>query len=255
MKAFKIKMILVIAISGLLLSSCIRQQKTWLLQDSDTKNVVTQFDNTKKTPYKIQPGDNLFINIYSTDKATSAYFQTNFPTVMSQTYLYLNSYVVNEDGYLTFSFIDKMMVKDLTLEQVQQQLQTTMSGYFKDVTVSVKMVSYVVSVLGEVESPKKFHVPEEQINILEAVANCGGFKEYANRKSVTLIRQTSTGSETVILDLSDKNILGSEYFYLMPNDIVYIPSLKSKSYTYEKLPYGLFVSTISLVIAVLAIMM
>ncbi|MBI9065901.1 MAG: polysaccharide biosynthesis/export family protein [Salinivirgaceae bacterium] len=253
MKALKTKIIYVIIIGALLFSSCIRQQKTWILQDSNSAE--TQFANTKKTAYKIQSGDNIYINIYSTDKATSAYFQSNLPTLMNQTYLYLNSYVVNEDGYLTFSFIDKMYVKDLSVEQVQKQLQTTMNTFFKDVTVSVKMVSYVVSVLGEVEDPSKFNVPEEQINVLEAVAICGGFKDYANRADITLVRQTSTGSETVQLNLQDKNILSSDYFYLMPNDVIYVPSLKSKSYTYEKMPYGLFISTISIVIAVLAITM
>lgn len=252
MKANRFKMVIVVTLLASFFSSCIRQQKTWILQDEDSKNIVTQFTNSKKTTYKVQTGDNLYINIYSTDKATSAYFQTNFPTVMNQTYLYLNSYVVNEEGYLTFSFIDKMFVKGQTVEQIQQQLQTTMNTYFKDVTVSVKLVSFFVSIIGEVESPGKFNIPQEHANLLEIVALAGGFKEYADRNQLAVIRQTESGSEMNYIDLTDKSMLSSNYFYLMPNDIIYIKSLKSKSWTYEKLPWGILISSLSLIIAILA---
>lgn len=253
MKATKFKMILAVLMLASIFSSCIRQKKTWILQDEDPKNVVKQFANSKKTTYRIQPGDNLYINIYSTDKATSAYFQTNFPTVMNQTYLYLNSYVVNEQGYLTFSFIDKMLVKGMTVEQIQQQLQTTMNSYFKDVTVSVKLVSFFVSVIGEVNTPGKYNIPQEQTNLLEVVALAGGFRDYADRKTLAIIRQTESGSEMNYIDMSDKTTLSSDYFYLMPNDVIYVKSLKSKSWTYEKLPYGIIISLLSLIIALLAI--
>jgi polysaccharide export outer membrane protein len=51
----------------------------------------------------------------------------------------------------------------------------------------------------------------------------------------------------------DKNMLASEYFYLMPNDVIYVQSLKSKSWTYEKFPYGLFMSTLALLVSIVAI--
>lgn len=250
MKNLRFNGITIILLIVLFSSSCIRQQKTWILQDEDPKNTINQFINNKKTTYKIQSGDNLYINIYSADKATSAYFQTNFPTIMSQTYLYLNSYVVNETGYLTFSFIDKMLVKGLTIDEVQQQLQTTMNTYFKDVTVSVKMVSFFVSVIGEVESAGKFHVPEEQINVIEAIALAGGFKEFADRTEIAIVRQTKTGSDMVYLDLSGKSTLSSDYFYLMPNDVIFIKSLKTKSFAYDKFPYAIILSTLSILIAI-----
>ncbi len=251
MKPSKLRIILILGLVGLF-SSCIRQQKTWILQDTDSKNVTTNFSNSRNTTYKIQNGDNLYINIYSVDKATSTYFQTNFPTVMNEAYLYLNSYVVSEDGYLSLSFIDKMYVKGLTVEEIQKQLQSTMNTYFKDVTVSVKMVSFLVSIIGEVNGEGKFRISEDNANILEVIALAGGFKEYANRENLTLVRQTGTGSEVRYLNLKDKNILASEDFYLMPNDIIYVQSLKSKSFTYEKLPYNLFISIVTMAIAVLA---
>ena len=253
MKTFLSKGIFATLFFTIAFSSCIRQKNTWILQDVDSENATNNFTNPKKTSYRIQPGDNLYINIYSNDKGTSAYFQTNFPTVMSQTYLYLNSHVVNEEGYLTFTFIDKMYVQGLTIEEIQKQLQATMSTYFKDVTITVKMVSFEVSVIGEVASAGKFLIPEDNTNVLEVVALAGGFKEYADRQRITLVRQTSTGSDVHYLNLMDKNMLASEYFYLMPNDVIYVQSLKSKSWTYEKFPYGLFMSTLALLVSIVAI--
>ncbi len=236
----------------IILSSCISQKKVWILQDKDKGASSNIFINPKKTTYRLQPGDYIFIKVYSTDKETSKFFQADFPTLMNPTYLYLNSYSVNEEGYLNFSFIDKIYVKGLTIEEVQRNIQKIMNEYFKDVTVTVKLVNFKISVLGEVKAEREFTITQDQINILEAIALAGGIKEFGNRKKVAVIRQTDTGSEVYYLDLTDRKILESDYYYLMPNDIVYVESRKSKSFASSTMPYGTFISTISLIIAILA---
>jgi len=80
----------------------------------------------------------------------------------------------------------------------------------------------------------------------------GGISEFGNKNKVTLVRQNLKGSEIHYLDLTDKKILESEYFYLMPNDIIYVEPLKSKRFLFSAFPYGLFFGSISFVISIIA---
>jgi polysaccharide biosynthesis/export protein len=249
-KTGTIAKLLILALLG---SSCVSQKKLMLLQDVKTKQAETSFENSKKTSYQIQSGDHLYIRVYSLDPKTSKFFQSDLPTLMNPTFMYLNSYMVDADGYINFSFIDKIYVKGMTMDEVRKKIQTTLNEYFKETTVSIKLTNFQVAVLGEVGSPGNYTIDKEQINILQAVAMAGGLKEFGNNKRVTLVRQSVKGSEIFYLNLGDKKILASDYFYLMPNDIVYVEPLKSKSWAFSQFPYGMVFSIIGLGFSVYAI--
>lgn len=227
----------------LLFSSCLSQKKVMLLQD--VGQAQTAFENKKKTEYLIKSGDHLYIKVYSLDPKTSKFFQTDLPTLMNPTYLYLNSYLVDEEGYIDFSFVDKLMVKGLTIDDVKKRIQSALNEYFKETTVIVKLVDFQISILGEVNSPGSFTIDKDQINVLQAIALAGGTKEFGNIKKVTLVRQNIKGSEVHYLNLNDKSLLSSEYFYLMPNDIIYIEPMKGKSYLVSSFPYTAVLSILS----------
>jgi len=223
--------------TGILLSSCVSQNKLKLMQEKISKTATTDFSNNKSTTYKLQVGDHLYIEVFSVDPKTSKFFQTDFPDLMNPTYLYLKSYSVDEFGFINFSFVDKLFVKDLTVADVQNQLQKTLNEYFKESTVVVKLVNFEVSVIGEVITPGSFTVYRDQINLFQALGLAGGLKEFGNPKKVKLIRQTQSGSNMVQLDLSDNKILESPYFYLQPSDIIYVEPKNAKSWAYVRFPY------------------
>lgn len=241
------KLILLIAIT--LATSCVSKQDVLLLQDK-TDDGTTKFINPKQTAYRVQPGDNLYIKVYSVDPKTNKFFQSDLPTLMNPTYLYLNSYTVNEEGYINFSFIDKMFVKNLTIEEIRMLLQKTLNDYFKDATVSVKLVNFRITVLGEVNTPGEFTIDKDQINIFQAIGLARGIKDFGNPKTVMLVRQTTDGSEIYEVDLTDKKILESDLYFLMPNDLLYVKPLKAKSYIYGSNTKDLIFSSISLLILI-----
>ncbi len=219
-----------ILILGILFSSCASRKKILLLQDKD--EAKSQYMNPRQTAYQVQPGDNLYIKVFSVDPKTSKFFQTDLPTLMNPTYLYLNSYTVNEDGYINFSFVDKMYVQGLTIEEIRNLLQKTVNEYFKEATVTVKLVNFRVTVLGEVNMPGEFTIDKDQINIFQAIGLARGIKDFGDNENVVLVRQIEGGSEVHDVDLTDKAILESDFYYLMPNDVVYIKPLKAKSFIY-----------------------
>ncbi len=243
-------LIIAILTVGILFTSCLSQKKVMLLQDQNTA-VKNNFVNKKKTTYQIQSGDHLYIRIYSLDPKTSKFFQTDLPTLMNPTYIYLNSYMVDEDGYINFSLIDKMMIKGLTIEEVKKKIQKALNDYFNETTVVVKLVNFQIAILGEVNSPGNFTIDKDQINVIQAIALAGGLKEFGNNKKITLVRQTLKGSDIFYLDLNDKNILESDYFYLQPNDIVYVSPMKGKSYLFSTFPYSLVFSVASFALSVM----
>ena len=234
-------------------SSCVSQRNVRLIQEKVNKEMTTQFQNAKAASYKLQSGDQLYIRVNSIDPKTSKFFQTDFPYLMNPTYQYLNTYVVDEFGYITFSFIDKMYITGSTVQEVRQKIQTKLDEYFKEATVLVKLVNFQVGVLGEVNKPGNFTVDQDQINLFQALGIAGGITDFGNLKQAKLIRQTQTGSEIFLLDLTDNKILESPYYYLMPNDLLYIEPRSSKSWVFEQFPYSTVMYAMSFAIVVVGI--
>ena len=237
----------------LLAASCISPKRNMLLQDK-TNEITSSFENKKQATYKVQSGDHLYIRIYSVDPKTSKLFQTDFPALMNPTYLYLNSYVVDGEGYISFSFVDKLFVRGLTIEEVKSLVQKTLNEFFKETIVAVRLVNFQVAVLGEVNTPGNFTIDKDQINIFQAIGLAGGLKEYANAKKIKLVRQTLKGADLFTVDLTDKEFLQSENFYLMPNDIIYVQPMKAKAYLYTQFPYAVIISTAALGVSILTLM-
>jgi polysaccharide export outer membrane protein len=236
-----------------LMSSCVSMKNVRLLQGTAQEGPAN-FSHGQKPVYRLKTGDHLYIKVFSVDPKTSRYFQSDFPSLMNSSYIYLNSYPVDEEGYLHFSFIDKLMVRGLTVEEVKKKLQETLNEYFTESTIIVKLVNFRVSVLGEVKSPGTYTIDKDQVDIFQALGEAGGLTNFGNIRKITLVRQTNEGSDVHYLDLSRKDILASEFFYLMPDDVIYVEPRGSKPFVLETLPYGTVVSTLALVLSVFAIL-
>jgi polysaccharide biosynthesis/export protein len=234
-----------VALTVLMLSSCVNHRKVSLITEDNKKAALFDIENPRETSYKIQTGDQLYIKVHSLDPQTSRFFQSEFPNLMNQTYLYLNSYTVDEDGFIGFSFVDKLKVQGLTIMEAQKTIQTVLNEYFTDVNVVVKLVNFQVSLLGEVNSPGTYLINREYANILQALSLAGGVTEFAEIKRVKLVRQTPTGSVVKMVDLSQLSLLSQDYYHLMPNDVIYIDHRPVKSFTQRAVPYGLFLSVFS----------
>jgi polysaccharide export outer membrane protein len=159
--------------------------------------------------------------------------------------IYLNSYTVNEKGYLDFPLTGEVLVKNLTVDEIKLKLKENLKIYLKEFVVIVKMVNFNLTLLGEVNRPGQYKVYQNSINLFEAVSMAGDLTDFANREKVAIIRQTKTGSKVIYLDMTKRDILESDYFYLKPNDIVYVTPVKGKQFTFAQFPYGVVFGAIS----------
>lgn len=239
-----------IAMILLLFASCVPQKKIKYLQTLQEQDTASAFINKRPLDYKIQPNDNLYIRIFSLDEKTFMFFNKQGGTASYNDYandasIYLNSYSVDRQGNIDFPIVGKVQVKDLTVEQVKNVLQAKVDEYLTETMVVVKMVNFNITILGEVYRPGQLKIYQDEINIFEALAMSGDLTDYANRKKIALVRQTTNGSKVIYLDLNQADIMSSEYFYMMPNDIIYASPLGIKQWGFAAFPYALVFSAIS----------
>ena len=246
-----------LSIIGLAMISCIPQAKMKYLQDKEGDTVRSEF-KVLKPDYKIKPGDYLYVRILSLDQKSNELFATIAGSAASNSYmnitdqnLYLTSYLVNDSGYIDFPLIGKTYAKDQTIDDIQRTLTKSVSEIIIGSSVIVKLVMYNISILGEVKNPGKFSIYNSRVNIFEALALANDITSFGNRSKIQIIRTEGNKNNIVVLDLLSKDILSSPYYYLQPNDIVYVEPLKEKSWAFETFPYGLVYSTIGLALVVL----
>lgn len=245
-------MAILLTLPALLFSGCASRKNVLMLQGLSEQ--AASYENPGKLSYKLHKGDKLYIKVYSVDEKTSKFFQSDLPNLMNPTYLFLNSFTIDESGYIHVSFIDKLLVEGLTIEESKDLIQKALNEYFKESTVVVKLVNFQVSVLGEVKSPGSFTIEKDQINLFQALGLAGGTTDFSNLKKVTLVRQTDKGSKVQVLDITDQKILGSEFFYLMPNDIVYLQPVKAKQAIHGPTA-SIFFSAVSAALVVVALLL
>ncbi len=248
----KIPMFLIVAI---LLSSCIPQKKILYLQDKEEGTVKNEF-TTPVQQHKIKTGDDLYIRVLSLDEKTAKVFNSmggDNQNNMNIQYggAYLMSFAVSDSGYIDFPYIGKIAVEGLTINEAKMLLQKELSEYLKYITVVIKLVNFKVSVLGEVMHPGHFDIFNDRVTVFEVIGMAGDLTPYGKRNNVALIRQTENGSEIHYLDLTDKKLLQSEYFYLMPNDVIYVSQMASKPFGLANFKLNEFVSILSSIVSLI----
>ncbi|HFB62057.1 MAG TPA: hypothetical protein ENJ69_03640 [Bacteroidetes bacterium] len=133
----------------------------------------------------------------------------------------------------------------MTVAQVRDTIQQKLGQYLKESVVIVKLVNFNITLLGEVRRPGQYKIYQNNINLFEAVSMAGDLSDFAKRSDVTIIRQSKEGSKVLHVDMTKKDLLSSPYFYLKPNDIVYVPPLKGKQFSFATFPYGVVFSALS----------
>jgi polysaccharide export outer membrane protein len=222
------------AILPVLLSSCYYNSRLIYLQDKHFSEFSPTLIQNKKSVYRLQPSDILSVQVKGSNDTEASNTLFNVASRQTGVYatpgtLFLEGYTISSSGKITVPILGEMTVKDLTVEEAQQVIQSNANKYLNKATVIVKLTSFKIIVLGEVKNPGYLYVYSNQVTVLEALGLAGDLTLFASRKHVKLIRQVPGGSQVILLDLTDSRLLSSEYFFLMPNDVLYIEPLKARS--------------------------
>lgn len=236
---------------AVLFASCVPQKKMLYLKEAEmaAENLSKEYVNDRSVDYKLQPGDNLyirFINTIDERSAASLTGESSSRYYSSEAAIYLQSYTLDEEGRIELPLIGKIELKNLTIDQAKDKMQLELDKYINQTTVIVKLSNFNLTLLGEVTRPGNYKIYQTQINLFEAVAMAGNMTNFAKKDEVKIIRQTDNGSEIITVDMGKADILSSPYYYLKPNDIVYVEPLKIKQWGFTAFPYSTVFSIVTL---------
>jgi len=135
---------------------------------------------------------------------------------------------VGPDGTISFPYIGSVMVKDLTVPQIQEKIQTALAdGYLKYPVVLVALQesrSRNFFVYGEVTKPGSYPLVANS-TVLRAISMAGGFTKFGSSSRVKVLRpkENEPGYNTIKIDI--KNVMSGDTgqdILLMPGDMVVV---------------------------------
>jgi polysaccharide export outer membrane protein len=245
-----LKIGLITALLAVVFASCVPQKKMLYLKNAEmaTENISREYVNDRTIDYKLQPGDNLYIHVVNTiDERSAASINGDVRGYLSSdANIYLQTTTIDKEGCVEMPLVGKIEVKNLTVDEAKNKLQTAINTYINGSMLVVKLASFNVTLLGEVSRPGMYKVYQSQINLFEAMSLAGNMTNFAKKSEVKIIRQTDNGSEIVTVDMGQADILSSPYYYLKPNDIVYVEPLKIKQWGFTTFPYSTVFSIVTL---------
>lgn len=214
------------------LGGCVSQQKLPYLQDRNYSTETPVATTNVRPVYRIQSGDVLSVRVQSAQPQLGDMFNATANQAVingDPGNLFLTGYSVDEAGTINLLGIGRLKVQGLTVEEVQAAAQQQAVKLVRDANVLVKLLSFKITVLGEVRAPGRYFVYNAQCTVLEGLGLAGDLTEFGNRQNVKLVRQMAKGSEVVLLDLTDPQLLSSPYFHLLPNDALYVEPLAARA--------------------------
>lgn len=219
----------------LFISSCVTPKDTNLLQDIN-KN-YPEAANLINSDYKLIPGDKLILTIYTLNEDMKDLFSmyignqtgtsSNNSSITgsgSDNKLAKNTLNIYSDGTVNIPYIGKIYVEGLTILEAKKMIENKFQEFSPNLTIELNLQNRFFSVLGQA-SRGRFTMPSQKITIFQALALSGPINTFGNRSHVKIIRQTPNGTEVKSFDIRSKDIVNSEYYYIQPNDVIYVDQM------------------------------
>ncbi len=241
------------------MAGCIPQKETVYLQDqSDEKEYKNPYNEltTITERYELQPNDELYIQVNTSNPKLSEYFNPGRTSGSSNNRASqsLYTYLVDDDMNIDFPFVGKVNFEGCTVKEAKAKLEKALDPYVNDAHVKMRIANNSFVILGEIGNPGRIQMGKDQITIYEAIALAGDVRTFGKRKKIKIIRPEDDGYKTFFVDLTDKNLVGSDEYYVYPNDLIYVRPMKAKSFGIgETFSFGVISSVLALYLTIRSI--
>lgn len=225
----KLLLSIIAAAMIIVLGSCGSSKNVTYLQNLDS---ISLAPSRGLYDAKIMPKDQLMITVSTTDYEASRPFNLTVHNSLGSAGSIssgggsLQQYVVDNSGFINFPVVGKIHVEGLTVHETEDLIKSKIQPYLartENPIVTVRMASYRITVIGEVNKPGVIPVTTERMSILEALAQAGDLSIYGLRDNIALIRTDAAGEKhQVRLNLNDANIINSPYYYVQQDDVIYV---------------------------------
>ena len=234
---------LLILLLPLLMASCVTSKRVNLMQEAGQKGIPHYTDTLMYEDYELRIGDRLYIYVYSVDDRINKMFNASGAGV-SSSMLRQNSsgggydlytYLVLEDGSIDFPMVGHVPVRGKTTREVklllEKELSSFVTGYgeYQMISVEVNIVRRTFNVISD-RGSGIFTIQKEKVTIFEALALAGDIGDFGDRSKVRIVREIEGQTKVMTFDLRSEDIINSEYYYIEPNDVIYIQKIKGQSF-------------------------
>jgi polysaccharide biosynthesis/export protein len=213
----------------------------------------------------IRPGDVLSVQVSSLNAQASTIFnpyasmavasgrtgQPNTTNGLPE----MSGYLVSPAGQIELPLIGMVTVGDSTISSASRLIRQKLETYLKEPTVNVRNLNFRISVLGEVARPSLFTIPNDRITLIEALSLAGDATIYGRRDNVLVIREENNKKTFARIDLTKQALFRSPYYYLHPNDIIYVEPSRSRIANSDQLLYQLVVPAVLSSLSIIAIIL
>ncbi len=251
---FSISKGIICSLLAITMWQCIPQKEIKYLQDKEPSNFQPLDGITDK--YFLQPNDYLFINISSMDPKLSDFFNQTSSTGsnMGGTNQNMYYYLIDDSMNIDFPYAGNINLKGCNLKMAKARIKEALKPFLNDAIINVKLANCQFTILGEVKNVGPKNMSKDQITIFEAIGLAGDMTTFGKRSEIKLVRKYPNETKTYIIDLTDQNIVNSEFYYIYPNDFIYVRPMKAKMFGItETITLGIVASALGLYLAIYSI--
>lgn len=235
---------ILIWILPLLLASCVTSKKVNLLQEAGKKGIPSYADTLSYEDYRVRTGDRLYVYVYSIDERVSSMFNASGNGINSSQIRQGNNsggsydlytYLVYDDGTIDYPMVGRFAVRGMTTREIKNELEHRLMEYvqeqtdYKLLSVEVNIVRRNFSVISD-HGSGTFSLTKEKVTIFEALAMAGDIGDFGDRSKVRIVREIEGQTQVKVFDVRSEDIVNSEFYYIEPNDVIYIQRIKGQSF-------------------------
>ena len=242
--------IILLGLIAVMMSSCYSHRVIGYLQEPTKSNKLPVYDSVPYEKYRIHVNDEIIYRLVTMDEKYSSMLGANNMSSGQ----YANSYRVYPDGTVDLPFLPPVKLQGLTEEEAQEALKAAFREIIPDADVKLALYNKQFSVVGDA-SAGQYYIYKEKMNIFQALALTGDVMNSGDRRHIRIIRPRDNGEEPEILefDMRTNSIIDSKYYYVYPNDVIYVAREKRSFYTVQNYAAftGLITSSVALLTTVL----
>lgn len=226
------------------LASCVTSKKVNLLQEAGKNGIPSYADTLSYEDYRVRTGDRLYVYVYSIDERVSSMFNASGNGINSSQIRQGNSmngsydlytYLVYDDGTIDYPMVGRLKVRGMTTREIKNELEHRLMEYvqeqtdYKLLSVEVNIVRRSFSVISD-HGSGTFSLTKEKVTIFEALAMAGDIGDFGDRSKVRIVREIEGQTQVKVFDVRSEDIVNSEFYYIEPNDVIYIQRIKGQSF-------------------------
>lgn len=235
-------------------TSCATKKNLVYFQSGTTPDsTAVKVANNNYTPV-FRTDDFLSIDVIAMDMETAKTF--NLPVINNSTppgynngYPSKYGYLINAEGMIEFPMLGQIKLAGLNRMEATELIQTKLKAYLNNPIVSIRILNYKVTILGDVKIPGTYNIPNERLTLPEALGLAGDLNMTGIRKNILVIRDVNGVKTETRIDLTSKEVFSSPVYYLTQNDLVYVePNRAKRNSSIIGSTAGVFISVASLII-------